>query len=335
MKLVSVIMPVYNSEKYLSKAIESILNQTYKNIELLCVYDISSDNSLNIIQKYENLDSRVKLIKNQFKKNIVGALNTGLLISKGDYIARMDSDDISLSDRIKIQLEFLEKNSSYVLCATNASIINEIDEITRKEMYITSLENIPLEIVQLVSNGIAHPSVMFRAKVIKNANLTYTETGAEDYQFWFTLMKYGRIKRLPNVLLLYRNHSSNLTKSKIDKIVISCNESRIHFLKDFVKFNEDECKFFIQLSEGFILNQSNSKKAKQIGHQCIEKIFKTFNLEKYSWQESYKFLLAINFYNLYEKKLFKKLILSILNQIMCGKILLKLLFFKIKLKYNF
>ena len=115
--LISVLMPVYESEKFLEISIKSILNQTFKNFELLIVYDKSSDKSLSIIKKYQNLDKRIVLIKGNGKK-LIGALNLGYLKSKGKFIARMDADDISLSKRFEKQLNYMKKNELDI-CASH------------------------------------------------------------------------------------------------------------------------------------------------------------------------------------------------------------------------
>ena len=108
--LISVLMPVYNSEKYVAEAIESILCQTYKDFEFIIINDASTDSSLKIIAKYAKQDKRIKLINNKKNVKISASLNKGLSIAKGKYIARMDSDDISLPSRFELQTKFLADN---------------------------------------------------------------------------------------------------------------------------------------------------------------------------------------------------------------------------------
>jgi glycosyltransferase involved in cell wall biosynthesis len=110
---ISVIMAVYNGEKYLAEAIESILNQTFKEFEFIIIDDGSKDNSLNIIKRYAKKDSRIIIIKNEKNMKLAWSLNKGLKIARGKYIARMDSDDISLTDRLEKQYYFLEKKEIY------------------------------------------------------------------------------------------------------------------------------------------------------------------------------------------------------------------------------
>ena len=106
--LVSVVMPVYNAQKYLNKAIDSILAQTYKDFEFIIINDGSTDNSLQIIKKYQKKDKRI-IVKNKKNKGIVAALNDGIKLSRGKYLARMDADDISLPSRFEVQVNFMEK----------------------------------------------------------------------------------------------------------------------------------------------------------------------------------------------------------------------------------
>jgi glycosyltransferase involved in cell wall biosynthesis len=106
---ISILMPVYNGEKYLREAIDSILNQTFTDFEFLIVDDGSTDNSVEIINSYQN--SRINLVKNDKNEGLVYTLNRGLSLAKGEYIARMDCDDISLPERLKKQIDFLDSNS--------------------------------------------------------------------------------------------------------------------------------------------------------------------------------------------------------------------------------
>ena len=114
--LVSVIIPCYNAEKYIEKSVRSILNQTYCNIEVLIADDASEDSSVDIIEMLKKEDSRIRLIKHQTNKKIVYTLNELIDIATGEYIARMDADDISLPERIEKQIRFMESHKNYAAC---------------------------------------------------------------------------------------------------------------------------------------------------------------------------------------------------------------------------
>ena len=131
--LVSVIMSVYNGEKYLVQAIDSILNQTYQNFEFIIIDDCSTDNSSHILQEYAQKDSRIKIIKKEKNigiKGFIKNLNLGISIAKGKYIARMDADDISLPERFQKQVDFLENNPEITLVGAQLNLINEQNKIT-------------------------------------------------------------------------------------------------------------------------------------------------------------------------------------------------------------
>jgi glycosyltransferase involved in cell wall biosynthesis len=163
-KKISIIMAVYNSENYLSKTIKSVLNQSFKYFEFIIINDGSNDNSRKIINKFKKDDKRIILIDNKENIGLTKSLNKGIKIASGKYIARIDSDDISLPDRLKIQYTFLEKNPKYFLIGGNIIIIDGKDEIIKKERKIINerklckfLEN---------KNTISHSTIMFRNKNI-------------------------------------------------------------------------------------------------------------------------------------------------------------------------
>ena len=119
---VSVIMAVYNGEKYLKPAIESILNQTVKNFEFIMIDDVSKEGSLEILKKFSKKDKRIKILRNKINIGLAKSLNRAIKLSKGEFIARMDVDDISLSERLEFQLKFLNENPDYAFCGCNCFI---------------------------------------------------------------------------------------------------------------------------------------------------------------------------------------------------------------------
>ncbi len=118
--LVSVIIPCYNAEKYVEQAVRSIMNQTYKNLEILITDDCSTDASFAILQKLAEEDARIKLFRNTENQKIVRTLNALVERATGKYMARMDADDISLAKRFERQAAFLEANPDIAICGTNA-----------------------------------------------------------------------------------------------------------------------------------------------------------------------------------------------------------------------
>ena len=203
-------MPVYNGEKYLRESIDSILNQTLTDFEFLIIDDGSTDNSIEIINSYQ--DPRINLVKNYKNEGLVYSLNRGLSLAKGEYIARMDSDDISLSERLVKQVNFLDSNPEIAVVGTWVKVINETDEPQITWQY-------PLKPLEIQWNlyfycPLAHPSVMFRKNTILDYDGYSQEMAdAEDYDLWLRLVKKNLLSNMKDILLLYRQHDFNITKT--------------------------------------------------------------------------------------------------------------------------
>jgi len=208
--LISVILPVYNGEKYLSEAIESILNQTYENFEFIIINDGSTDNSLELIEKYKEIDNRIIVISRE-NKGLIGTLNEGIEKSRGKYIARMDQDDISLPNRFEEQIKIMENNEEIIVCGSWINIFgnnikNKIVKYYQKDKQIKS--NL------LLSCCFAHPSVMMRKDVFVDNDIWYDMDfkNAEDYHLWTQLAKVGKFYNIPKVLLNYRFLETSITR---------------------------------------------------------------------------------------------------------------------------
>ena len=134
--MISVVMPVYNAEKYVAEAVESILQQTYTDFEFIIIDDCSTDNSYGILQTYAAKDIRIRLFKNDVNNKLPNTLNFGIAQSNGKYIARMDADDISLPERFAKQVEFMESHPEIGVCGTLIKeFIDENEQITRMVEY--------------------------------------------------------------------------------------------------------------------------------------------------------------------------------------------------------
>lgn len=184
--LVSIIIPCYNAEKYVESAVHSIMNQTYKNLEIILTDDCSTDGTFAILEKLAGEDSRIELFKNETNLKIVKTLNKMVLLANGKYIARMDADDISLPERIEKQVEFLEKKSDIAFCGTNAFIINENSKRTGKTSLPLSSEDNKF-FLQFYSTFF-HPTVMIRSKIYKQNFYDEDFLYAEDYELWTRLI---------------------------------------------------------------------------------------------------------------------------------------------------
>ena len=196
---ISVVMSVYNGEKYLSEAIDSILNQTFKDFEFIIINDGSTDRSLEIIQSYN--DDRIVLI-NQKNVGLAKSLNNGIAISKSDFIARMDADDIAYPERIQKQHKFLSSNPEYIIVGSNAKIIDKDGYF----VYNSNLSTTDEEMKQkLPSTPFIHPSVMFRKDIFYKAK-QYPEymLKAQDLILFNRMAKLGKFANISENLMQYR-----------------------------------------------------------------------------------------------------------------------------------
>jgi glycosyltransferase involved in cell wall biosynthesis len=215
--MISVLMPVYNGDKYIADSINSIIGQSFRQFELLIYDDASVDKTRSIIQKFIKKDSRVKLFYG--KKNIKqpNALNYLLTKANYDLIALNDSDDISHPQRLLKQLIFLQGNKNIGMVGTYANIINENAKLIRKIKYPLSSKLINYQLS--VSNCFAQSSVMFRKKILKKVGF-FREIfdPAQDYDMWCRLSLHTNLANLPEYLIDYREHfdsSSNLRRDDI------------------------------------------------------------------------------------------------------------------------
>jgi len=202
-------MPVYNEERYLPQAIESILGQTYQDIEVIIVNDGSSDRSEDIILSYH--DPRIRYVK-QDNRGLAVSLNHGLSLARGEYIARMDADDVSFPLRLERQVSFLENNAAYVLVGTWAEIWSEEQKTRRIHKHPSS--DALLRTFLLFDNPFVHSSVMFRTEVARRiGGYAAGDTGrfAEDYEFWSRLAREGKVANIPEVLHVYRERHGSIT----------------------------------------------------------------------------------------------------------------------------
>jgi|Deesub1362A_J573_1020465.scaffolds.fasta_scaffold00600_5 glycosyltransferase involved in cell wall biosynthesis len=212
---VSVIMSVYNGEKYLRQAIESILNQTFSDFEFIIVDDGSTDKTPEILKDYAKKDLRLKIVKNRKRIGLTKSLNEAIKQAKGKYIARQDADDISLPERLEKQITFLEKNPSYGAVGTSAAIIDKNGRIIKKAMVPKSW----LVIKQILKFGncFVHGSMMFKKQdYIKAGGYRTPFALAQDFDLWLRMSKIKKMKNLRECLYLWRKTESGLSAIKTD-----------------------------------------------------------------------------------------------------------------------
>lgn len=207
MPRVSVLMPVYNAGQYLAQAIDSIVSQTLKDWELILINDGSTDDSDTIISRYK--DSRIYYVKNETNLGLIKTLNKGIDYCGGKYIARMDADDISHPDRLKLQVSFLDNHPDHVLCGTDATVVDATGMQTGKIRNLC--HNEALQINLLFSPPFIHPSVMIRSDVLRNNKYDEAYKHVEDYELWTRITKVGKLANIGKDLLKYRWHDSNVS----------------------------------------------------------------------------------------------------------------------------
>ena len=205
-------MPVFNAEKYLQPAITSILTQTYKNLELFIIDDCSNDGSMKIISSFN--DHRVKIISNSRNRGISVSLNKGIDASKGKYIARMDADDISHPERLKMQIRFMERFPQIGLLGTAYHLIDKNGKKLSTFRY--PINSIDLKWKLLSGPIFPHPTVMIRKDLLVSYNLKYNEEldCSQDYDLWCRLLKFTDGSNLVKPLIQYRKHPKSISFSK-------------------------------------------------------------------------------------------------------------------------
>ena len=204
-------MPAYNGEKYIGKAIESILNQTYSNWELVIVEDASTDDTLGRIKEYKN--EKIRLIVNSENKGISYSTNLGIENAKGKYIALLDDDDMAPENRLQISVDYMEKHEDIDILGGNCAVIDKNGTLLRNE---PCPRNNPKYIKAMLLFGfycIPNGSAVIRRKFIENNKLKYQEDcyGMQDLKFWIDSSKVGNITTIDSCLLYYRSHEDNTT----------------------------------------------------------------------------------------------------------------------------
>jgi glycosyltransferase involved in cell wall biosynthesis len=226
--LVSILLPVKNASKYLEESLCSLLNQSHRNIEIIIVYDNSIDDSLEIIEEFKTKDDRIKLVKGN-NKGLAAALNLGMTYTNGKYLARMDSDDISLADRIEKQVRLMEETGADI-CGCDVSIIDNESNVKREWIVPKSHYDFVIELASHVP--FAHGSVLIRLKFLSEAKLKYREIAAsEDYQLWVDMFIHGaRMKNLSGVKYQYRQREDSVSNMFFEKMLTQSMEVRKTFL---------------------------------------------------------------------------------------------------------
>ncbi len=208
---ISVVMPVYNAEKYISYAIESMLKQTFGDFELLIIDDCGHDHSMDIVQGYD--DCRIRIFKNEFNRGIAYSRNKAIDNAEGEYIALMDDDDIAPINRFELEVKYLDGHPEIdVLGGGELHIDEKGDVVSFYDQVICNPKRIKAELLfqDVIENG----SAMFRREFIKKNNIKYKDNylGMEDYKFWTECSAAGNIANISDILLYWRENSASETR---------------------------------------------------------------------------------------------------------------------------
>lgn len=214
MPAISVILSIYNHHIYIKECIQSILDQSYNDWELIIIDDGSTDNSYEELKKFEQTDNRIKIIRNKRNQGLPKCLNYGISISKGEFIIRVDADDICLENRFETLIKNITKgeNSNIDVLGSNAYFVNKQNKIIGQSSMPLNFKDFKKEIYK--RNPFIHSSVLIRKSfLLKNSLYDKNFVKAQDYDLWLRGFKFNNYKNLEKILLRYRFSNSKDFKS--------------------------------------------------------------------------------------------------------------------------
>lgn len=229
---VSVIMPVYNGMPYLPLALDSILQQTFRDLELIVIDDGSTDATSEVLSAYAARDRRVRVLTLPQNRGIIAALNRGLDAARGEFIARMDADDVALPQRFERQVAFLDAHPDHVVVGSSTSFIDSVGRVTFRDTYWREVAHWELEWIAHFFTAMMHPTAMFRGAPVRDKALRYDERcrHAEDMDFFARMLMRGKGAILPEPLLQVRRLGSGLTKSFFPEQKRALRDSAVGYL---------------------------------------------------------------------------------------------------------
>ena len=326
--VISVVMPVYNCAFYIQEAVDSILNQTFTNFELIIIDDASTDGTSGILKNFT--DPRIKFVFKEVNEGVSAATNEGFRLAKGKYIARMDGDDISVKERFEKQVEVLENNPEIFICGGLFKYLGGTNSIIgHKETHGEILTEL------LISCSICMGASMFRRKELSKYFYDQNKKSGEDYDFWTKVAWLGEMYNIQEVLLLYRVHNNQASITHKPQQILDDIEIRLYLFK---KINYDTKIYADELiSKMLLLNQPIAIKEFQLFLTWINELVFLNRKSKVFPQKELKSVLNRIKRNLIFSLYFKKTAIGI-NKKWRSQALLKLsindAFFVINLKYN-
>ena len=239
---ISVVMPVYNGGTYLVEAIQSILNQTFTDFELIMINDGSTDRTVEVIASFR--DKRITLLKNAVNLGNYPSRNSGMALARGKYICVMDADDVALPARLERQFNYMERNPDTGICGT---FIQNIPSGFCPQ-FITDDEL--LKVAFLSDNYCSHPSLILRKEFLTRYGLHYNEgyCYAADFDLCARGFRYFKVQNIPEVLLQYRRHAGQISSAKFAEQQKFADEIRVRQLIENLGFEPGEIPVSLHLN---------------------------------------------------------------------------------------
>lgn len=283
---ISVVMATHNRQDFLDESIKSILEQSFSNFEFIIVDDASTDNTPFILNYYQTIDKRIKVIKNNIQKGISYSRNVAFDVSRGKYIAVMDDDDIALSNRFQVEYDYLLNHKKIVVVASNIEVFQTGSATNNntsfwKDSWTRELSSSQLPIMMMLRNYICHSSTLMRKDFLLSKKIRYNEeiTCCVDYDLWVNIiLNNGEISILNNILQKYRVHPHSITTTKSTRLVQDklVDELRIKLLEKFFDSRKDAELYF-----KIFKNLSEIDKLKQIKElNTVKKIFADIDINQ-------------------------------------------------------
>ncbi len=227
---VSVIMSVYNGSSFLDQSIESVLKQTFTDFELLIIDDASTDSSFGIIFTWAEKDQRIKIIRNEQNIGLTRSLNKAVGLSTGEYVARIDADDICHPERLVKQVEYLDTQLSVGLVGSWAYKIDELGKTLGQLKYPADSNVIKQKLIR--SNLFIHSSIMVRSKLLNNVGGYNSDFRyAQDYDLYFRLLNICELSNIPEFLISSRYSGGSITRSKNRRQTVCAIKARIRAIR--------------------------------------------------------------------------------------------------------
>lgn len=245
--LVSVVLPCYNAENYVAAAVNSMIDQTYRELEIIIIDDCSTDGSPEILRSLAAKDNRIKLLRNDTNLKLVATLNKGISVAAGKYILRMDADDISYPDRVEKQVCFMEKHPDIGISGT---AILQFEEGKNDTVMVLPSEDAVLKAKIFTSTIFFHPTVIIRSDILKTNHLEYNSNyhRAEDWGLWMEMVNKTRVGNIQEPLLRYRIVPGSETRiaaaDSVKRSAIFCMLLKRKFEIDHLSLSDDEVELY-------------------------------------------------------------------------------------------